>query len=34
MGRNIISAKVYIVLKTSLYGNQAVIEYAAGSCHR
>ena len=30
MGRNIISTKLYIVLKTSLRGNRAVIAYAAG----
>jgi len=30
MGRNVISAKLYIVLKASLHGNQAVIAYAAG----
>jgi hypothetical protein len=30
MGRNIISAKLYIVLKTFLLGNPAVIAYSAG----
>jgi hypothetical protein len=30
MGRNVISAKLYTVLKTSLRGSQAVVAYAAG----